>query len=986
MGPINSRHPALLAAILVFAMCRADAAAENPAAAAGGSAQAAAKSAAGEGQNAKKLALIRLLARAGKNEEAAAGMRALYPGGPPPGDPALEYYRIVGNTPKGWKEAKAGLEKLVKARPNDARYRLALASHLTTRPETRRAGIKTLAAMAKTGQTDVDRKQVLDTWQNALVALERSPGNIGLYREYLAVDPGNTAVRDALAATQRAEAQRQPWLLRDKADTQLKEGHPEEAIATLKYALQLAPENAWVRFDLARLIQKQGDKKQGRALMEDGLSVAPDDADMLHACALYLGLQDDADAALRLLDKIPAQERTPSITRLGQKMAIQSQLQQAKALARDGRRADAQVALERAGTAAGNDAELVNDVADAWLDIGETSRGIALLRNLLAQQSSPSVEMRLRYAALLNRSELDGELAPLLDQLDATKNLSATEKDGIRYLQSSLAARRADNLRHAGDYAAAGAALAPALQRDPENSDLLMAQARVHVAAHQPEQARAIYQRILERSPGDINVRMALAKARGEAGDQAGAQREMATVLENTPAADLDSRIAIADWYIGIGNIAAARAIVEQLKIIAPDDPRLLVREGRIAKAEGHYGEALAYFKRAGAADEIAELTRRRAGGYVTGGVDYLTKTDGAPGISNLKVLEIPVEVRLPVGYSGGQAFVQVDQVNAEAGTLQLTDLYHLRQYGKVLALAPNGITSAPAQTASGTALAAGYRGNGMRADIGTTPLDFPVSNVVGGVRWSDYTETTGFSFDISRRTLTSSLLSYAGAHDPVSNEVWGGVVNSGMSLHISRSKGRLGGFADLGYFWLTGKNVLDNTEAALRAGFDWSFIREEDRRLTAGLAFTDWRYGENLSYYTFGHGGYYSPQKYYSLAAPFRWTGRRERWSYLLQGSVSASVSYEKDMPYYPTSSKLQTMAGNPVFAGGDGHGTGWSLGGALEYQFTPHLFGGAHLQIDRSDYYTPNFAIIYLRYLFDAHTGAVPYPPEPVQAYSRF
>jgi len=52
----------------------------------------------------------------------------------------------------------------------------------------------------------------------------------------------------------------------------------------------------------------------------------------------------------------------------------------------------------------------------------------------------------------------------------------------------------------------------------------------------------------------------------------------------------------------------------------------------------------------------------------------------------------------------------------------------------------------------------------------------------------------------------------------------------------------------------------------------------------------------------------------------------------------------------------------------------------------FHPVLFGGARLQIDRinrSDYYSLNFATLYLRYMFDAHTG---YPPDPVKPYSRF
>jgi hypothetical protein len=111
-----------------------------------------------------------------------------------------------------------------------------------------------------------------------------------------------------------------------------------------------------------------------------------------------------------------------------------------------------------------------------------------------------------------------------------------------------------------------------------------------------------------------------------------------------------------------------------------------------------------------------------------------------------------------------------------------------------------------------------------------------------------------------------------------------------------------------------------------------------------------------------------------------------------LLQGSVSTSVSHEKDMPFYPTSTALQEQGVansaimTPVYTGGAGYGTGYSLGGALEYQLSPQLFGGGRVSIDRSDYYTPNFAIFYLRYLFDPHTGATPYPPDPVKAYSRF
>lgn len=926
------------------------------------------------GSNGKKEALIRLLVRAGKNEEAAATMRSLYPKGPPAGgEMALEYYDVIGNTDRGWEEAKAGLERLVKAAPEDVNYQLTLARHLARRAATRRSGMQIFAEQAK--RKDIDKQQVLDQWRRALGNLDSNAASIPLYEEYLAFDPGNTSIRDALVDAKRAEAKDLPWQMRDQADAQLAAGHPEQAEGTLKRALQLDPKNAWVRFDLSRLYHKQGDEKRGRALMQGGMSAAPGDADMLYANALYVSLLDEADSALQLLDRIPAGQRSASMQRLRQKMVIEAQTQQAQAFFRNGKVAEMQAAMQHAENDAGNDAELLNIVANAWVDLNEPARGVALMRPLAVRKSAP-VATRLYYAKLLNRTGQNDTLAAVLADLSARRGLSAGDKEDLRYLQASLAQHRADSLRQAGKIAAARSVLTAALKKDPENVDMLMALARVHVAAHEPQQARDIYQNILKKTPGDVSARLALARAMGDAGETVAAQHEMATVLANTPPDDLDDRMAIADWYIDMKDFASARAIVDQSRKLSPDNPRLLVQAGRIAKAENHYSEAMDAFKRANATDEVANLQHGRASGYVTAGVDYLSKTDGTPGISNLKSIEVPVEMRMPVGYGGGRIFVQVDPVSADAGTLP-TDAYDLSQYGH------GGMTGANvSQSAHGTALAAGYEGDGLRADIGTTPLGFPVSDVIGGVKWSHYTADSGFSFDVSRRPVTSSLVSYAGAHDPATNEVWGGVRSTGVSMHVSRDYGRLNVFADPGYYRLTGRNVLSNTEYALRTGLDWSYIREEDTRLTAGLAITAWHYNENLRYYTFGHGGYYSPQRYYSLALPVRLTGRKERWSYLLQGSVSASVSYEKDMYYYP----LQGPTGNPVYAGGKGHGTGWSLGGAMEYKFTPQLFGGAQLQIDRSEYYTPNFAILYLRYMFDAQTGAVPYPPEPVKAYSRY
>lgn len=554
-----------------------------------------------DGRN-KKLSLIHLLVRAGRNDAAADAIRSLYPNGPPhSGDAAVEYYDIVGNTEKGWKEARKGLEKLVKAAPKDVRYRLALARQLTRRNDTRARGMKMFGALAMV--QGGDRQKVLEEWRRVLDGMDNSPASIVLYKKYLELDPDNVSVRDALVSAQQAEAKRLPWKMRDKADEQLNAGHADQAMVTLKQALKLDPSNAWVRYDLARLYHKQGDKTQGRSLMEQGLSVAPDDADMLYANAMYVGLLDETENALRLLEIIPVDQRSAAAQRLKHKLMIKMQTQKARAYAHDGKRIKMKEAMEHAEADAGNDAEMVNIVANAWLDMNDPTRGITLMKSL-AMRPASSVDARFYYAELLNRAERDDDLAPMLERLSAAKGLSASDKMELRYLKSSLTARGADNLRHEGNNVAARSLLVSSLKNDPENYDLLMALARVHIALKEPLQACDIYRGIL-RKQDNSSVRLALAGALSDAGDRAGAQREIASVLTNTSLDDVDTRIAIADRYIGIGDIADARAVVEQSRKLAPGNPRVLVQAGLLAKEDGNYREAVDDFIRAKASGEI---------------------------------------------------------------------------------------------------------------------------------------------------------------------------------------------------------------------------------------------------------------------------------------------------------------------------------------------------------------------------------------------
>src|SRR5690606_36527253 len=131
------------------------------------------------------------------------------------------------------------------------------------------------------------------------------------------------------------------------------------------------------------------------------------------------------------------------------------------------------------------------------------------------------------------------------------------------------------------------------------------------------------------------------------------------------------------------------------------------------------------------------------------------------------------------------------------------------------------GCSDGLSQKARGTGFALGWRGDRLAFDLGRTPQGFPVSNWVGGVTYRGDLRSMGWSLTASRRPMSNSLLSFAGATDPRTGIVWGGVVATGASLGLSWDQGGADGvWADLSYHRLTGRNVADNQRTRLMAGY----------------------------------------------------------------------------------------------------------------------------------------------------------------------
>ena len=135
-----------------------------------------------------------------------------------------------------------------------------------------------------------------------------------------------------------------------------------------------------------------------------------------------------------------------------------------------------------------------------------------------------------------------------------------------------------------------------------------------------------------------------------------------------------------------------------------------------------------------------------------------------------------------------------------------------------------------------------------------------------------------------------------------------------------------------------------------------------------------------NLSGYTWGHGGYFSPQHLLSLTVPVNWIGRSGRLSWGLQGAAGLQTSREDTAPYFPTDAAAQSALESLVaqqrvasayYGARSDSGLVLNLGGAMEYQLTRHLDIGTRLGLERAAQYTQGSGSIYLRLSLEPRSG---------------
>jgi len=375
----------------------------------------------------------------------------------------------------------------------------------------------------------------------------------------------------------------------------------------------------------------------------------------------------------------------------------------------------------------------------------------------------------------------------------------------------------------------------------------------------------------------------------------------------------------------------------------------------------------------------------------ITDGIFY-THDSGHPGYSDNRIITNILNATFPMG--AGRGTLQIDTVHYDAGRLSN------EPYEDSFGLCRTTGCGKHNQVRTNNTIAFAYDADEFHFDIGNAPRvtdsSFKNDDIVGALQLKFDLGRWTIKPDIHRRAKDNSMLSYFGQEDKKFKNRWGGVKSTGFTLSSSYYHS-----SDLG-FWntitvnsLKGHNVKDNFEFKAMAGVYKHLIDEPNEQLTLSPSVMLWHFDKNLSEYTYGHGGYYSPQKYISSALTLAYKRRTEKWSYLVEGSGSFGYTKKKDTKrYYDVVFRNESYKKrfteedslDDIVSGDSGPSWGYAFRGAAEYRVTSNLVLGSSVSVAHSSDYTPAIAGMYFRYYLFDYNGDLPMPPSPPVPYTQW
>jgi hypothetical protein len=335
----------------------------------------------------------------------------------------------------------------------------------------------------------------------------------------------------------------------------------------------------------------------------------------------------------------------------------------------------------------------------------------------------------------------------------------------------------------------------------------------------------------------------------------------------------------------------------------------------------------------------------------------------GGEGTSQLRMRLSPsLEGGMPVG-ADKELFFRVDRVRLESGDLPAN--------AQVGSGGPGPYAVAPVTEVDGVQpqlFVRMERESIWQLNVGLTPSDAPLQqHLFGRLERRAFAPWGLYDVAAFAEPVRESILSYVGWRDPYTGATWGRVLRYGAEargLWLDKLPWAMGGSAR----WerLQGESVADNdhfhADASLGRnlglrGFEYAALGVETRYDG---------YRRNLSPFTLGNGGYYSPQKalYGGVALNFQ-TEERRPWVVRGRWSAGRVSRVQDDAQFFPLAPDGRTFAGSRDY----GNDTNVELSGI--WQVSQRLQLGAILARSRAPQYDSRTGALVLRVLFERRSA---------------
>ncbi|HDV9012576.1 TPA: cellulose biosynthesis protein BcsC [Enterobacter hormaechei subsp. hoffmannii] len=835
---------------------------------------------------------------------------------------------------------------------------------------------------------------------------------VAQFEKAIALDPqsDNRGKWDSLLKVNRY------WLLIQQGDNALKANKTAQAERYYQQARNIDNTDSYAVLGLGDAAAARKDNDAAERYYRQALRMDSGNSNAVRGLA-NIYREQSPEKATQFIQSLSASQRR-SIDDIERSLTNEQLSAQAEQLESQGNYAQAAEIQRRRLALSPGDVWITYRLSRDLYSAGQRSQADNLMRQLASQKPGDPDQVyasglylsgndrdraALAHLNTLPRDKWNGNIQALADRLQSNQVLetanrlrdSGKEQEAEALLRQQPPSTRidltlADWAEQRGDHEAAKTAYNTVLQREPQNEDAILGLTEVNLAQGNRDAARAELAKLPAAQNGEplsLNMQRRIAMAQAGLGDPAAAEKTFNAIVPQAKSQppSMESALVMRDAARFQAQNGQPQQALETWKdamvssgitTTRPTDNDSFTRLTRNDEKDD-------WLKR-GVRSDAGDLYRQQDLN-VTLQHDYWGSS-GTGGYSDLKAHTTMLQVDAPL--SDGRMFFRSDLVNMNAGSFDTDNGTYDPTWGTCAETPCHGSTN---QSANGASVAVGWQNQTWAWDIGTTPMGFDVVDVVGSLSYSNDLGPIGYTLNAHRRPISSSVLAFAGQKDPNTDTTWGGVRTTGGGVSMSYDKGEANGiWSSLSADSLTGKNVEDNWRVRWMTGYYYKLINQNNERLTVGVSNMLWHYDKDLSGYSLGQGGYYSPQEYVSFALPVNWRKRTENWSWELGGSVSWSHSKTKDVMRYPLQGLIpdnepgRYTDKGVMGTGSSSSGTGYTARAIVERRVTSNWFVGLGVDIQEAKDYTPSHALLYVRYSAAGWQGDMDLPPEPLVPYA--